>query len=38
VSEWNDLYAQAYFVEQKRLEDLAVLLVELAKALFGKRK
>jgi hypothetical protein len=37
VSEWNELYAQAYFIEQTRLENLAKLLTGLAKAMFGKR-
>jgi hypothetical protein len=37
-STWNEFYAQAYFIEQIRLENLAKLLSMLAKAIFGGRK
>jgi hypothetical protein len=37
VSQRNELYAQAYFIEQFRLENQARLLTALFKAVFGKR-
>jgi hypothetical protein len=37
MSEWNELCAQAYFIEQTRMESLAKLLTKLFCALFGKR-
>jgi hypothetical protein len=37
LSEWNELCAQAYFIEQERLENMAKLLSELFKAVFGKK-
>jgi hypothetical protein len=37
LSQWNELSAQAYFIEQTRMEFLAKLLSELFKAVFGKK-
>jgi hypothetical protein len=37
VSQWNEIYAQAYFIEQFRLESQTKLLLELFKAVFGKK-
>jgi hypothetical protein len=38
LSQWNELYAQAYFIEQFRLENQAKLLTSLLSAIFGKKK